>query len=552
LGIGGLDFPHLLYEPYNPAMTLTVSDLLRIPGLELDPVAGQAGLSNAIRWVHVSELEDPTPWLKGGELLLTTGMGVGTRAAAQRAYLARLTKAGLSGIGFGTGFSFRKVPKALIDAAERASFPLFEVPYPVPFIAITEAVFTRLVAEQYDLLSRSLDAEHTMTKGVLEGEGVEGIVAALTRAVRGWAVLLDLHGSPIAAVPSNARTYVPLLWTELQSPRAEGLRFSLSVIEHGQHIAIQPVSAQRRVDAFLAVGKREALTQFDRIVSSHALSLLALELAKIRAVSETERRLKGDVLEQLLRGTLASDQAHDTLERLGFDPDRQVAVVAISGEESPESIARAVEESLARRGGPFLTSSRDDVVLGVLQPERAGFLAELRAAVAARTTGLVIAGAGSPVTFDKLSQGVREARYALQVCRTEGRAEAEFADLGTYQLLLSLQDPEALRAFAESVLAPLDGYDRDHDGDLVPSLRSFLERNARWESAAKDLLVHRHTLRYRMRKVEELTGRDLANARDRMEFFLALRARDMLASGDWLGRAARGSTLRPGRSRRGA
>jgi purine catabolism regulator len=533
-------------------MTLTVGELLGIPGLELNPAAGQAGLSNAIRWVHVSELEDPTPWLKGGELLLTTGMGVGTTPAAQRAYLGRLTKAGLSGIGFGTGFSFRKVPKALIDAAERASFPLFEVPYPVPFIAITEAVFTRLVAEQYDLLSRSLDAEHTMTKGVLEGEGVEGIVAALTRAVHGWAILLDLHGSPIAAVPSNARTYVPLLWTELQSPRAEGLRFSLSVIEHGQHIAIQPVSAQRRVEAFLAVGKRDALTQFDRIVSSHALSLLALELAKVRAVSETERRLKGDVLEQLLRGTLAPDQAHDALERLGFDPDRQVAVVALSGEESPESIARAVEESLARRGGPFLTSSRDDVVLGVLQPERAGFLAELRAAVAARSTGPVIAGAGSPVTFDKLSQGVREARYALQVCRTEGRAEAEFADLGTYQLLLSLQDPEALRTFAESVLAPLDGYDRDHDGDLVPSLRSFLERNARWESAAKDLLVHRHTLRYRMRKVEELTGRDLANARDRMEFFLALRARDMLASGDWLGRAVRGSAVRAGRSRRGA
>ncbi|HLQ22452.1 MAG TPA: PucR family transcriptional regulator ligand-binding domain-containing protein, partial [Gemmatimonadales bacterium] len=152
-------------------MALTVADLLGIPGVELNPVAGQAGLSNTIRWVHVSELEDPTPWLKGGELLLTTGMGVGTTAAAQRAYLGRLTKAGLSGIGFGTGFSFRKVPKALIDAAERASFPVFEVPYPVPFIAITEAVFTRLVAEQYDLLSRSLDAEHTMTKAVLEGEG---------------------------------------------------------------------------------------------------------------------------------------------------------------------------------------------------------------------------------------------------------------------------------------------------------------------------------------------------------------------------------------------
>jgi purine catabolism regulator len=142
----------------------------------------------------------------------------------------------------------------------------------------------------------------------------------------------------------------------------------------------------------------------------------------------------------------------------------------------------------------------------------------------------VLAGAGSLVELDRLPHAVREAGYALQVCRTEGRLEAEFADLGTYQLLLSLQDPQALGTFADSVLGRLDSYDRTHGGDLVSSLRAFLERNARWESAAADLFVHRHTLRYRMRKVEELTGRDLGSARDRMEFFLALRARDLLDS----------------------
>ena len=185
-------------------MAFTVGDLLQRSGLGISLVAGSRGLSNAIRWVHVSELEDPTPWLKGGELLLTTGMGVGRTAAKQRGYLSGLLEAGLSGLGFGTGFSFAKVPKALVTAADRAGFPIFEVPYPVPFIAITEAVFTRLVAEQYDFLSRSLEAEHILTKAVLDGQGVEGIVAALTRATHGWAVLLDLHGALIAAVPGTA------------------------------------------------------------------------------------------------------------------------------------------------------------------------------------------------------------------------------------------------------------------------------------------------------------------------------------------------------------
>ena len=138
--------------------------------------------------------------MKGGELLLTTGIGVGTTAARQRAYLERLCGAGLAGLGFGVGFGFRKTPRTLIQAADRADFPIFEVPYPVPFIAITEAVFTRLVAEQYDLLSRSLEAEHTLTRAVLEGNGIHGVMEALTGATGGWAMLLDLHGAIVAAL----------------------------------------------------------------------------------------------------------------------------------------------------------------------------------------------------------------------------------------------------------------------------------------------------------------------------------------------------------------
>ena len=93
-----------------------------------------------------------------------------------------------------------------------------------------------------------------------------------------------------------------------------------------------------------------------------------------------------------------------------------------------------------------------------------------------------------------------------------------------------MTEPDALRAFADALLAPLDSYDRDQHGDLRWSLQAFLQHNARWETAALELHVHRHTLRYRMRKVEELTGRDLSSSFDRMEFWLALRARDLLAA----------------------
>src|SRR5438270_13206334 len=119
-------------------MPITVGDTIRIPELRLALVAGRRGLAREIRWAHVSELEDPTPWLKGGELLLTTGMGVGSTPARQRAYVGRLANAGLSGLGFGLGFSHHRVPKAVAASAEDEGFPVFEVPYETPFIAITE------------------------------------------------------------------------------------------------------------------------------------------------------------------------------------------------------------------------------------------------------------------------------------------------------------------------------------------------------------------------------------------------------------------------------
>jgi len=507
----------------------TVGDLLKGAGLDLRMVAGGAGLANPIRWAHVSELEDPTPWLKGGELLLTVGFGVGSTPARQRAYLERLVRAGLSGLGFGTGFSHTRVPRALARAAEAASFPLFEVPYEVPFIAITEAVFTRVAAEQYDVLSRSLEAEHVLTRAVLDGHGLPGILGGLTRAVKGWAVLLDTHGMLIAATPPTARSFVPMLASELGSLRPDAARLGVALVDGGRHISIQPVTAQGRVDAFLVVGKREASSQFDRIVSSHALSLVALELDKARAVAETERRLKGDLLDQILRGAIGPEEARLGLERIGFDPGRPVQAILLAGGAPPAELAVWCDEVLARRAEPFLCSARDDVLLAVIQSDEESLAASLRESVSTRAGPEVLAGAGSPVPIDRLPQGVREATYALSVCRAEDRSAASFADLGTYQLLLSLQDSDALRAFAASVLGPLDRYDEDHGGELLASLRAFLDHNARWEQAARQLYVHRHTLRYRMRKVEELTGRRLSAARDRMEFFLALRAREMLA-----------------------
>src|SRR3954447_18065805 len=164
---------------------LALRELLR--ELELEIVAGEGGPDHALRWVHISQREDPTPWLSGGELLLTTGLQLGD-AAQQRAYLLRLVEHGLAGLGFGAGISHEHVPAALVAAAAEHDFPLFEVPYELPFIAITERAFSQLVNEQYAVLRRAISAHERLERIVLSERGLEGVAGGLGAMIGGPAL----------------------------------------------------------------------------------------------------------------------------------------------------------------------------------------------------------------------------------------------------------------------------------------------------------------------------------------------------------------------------
>ena len=249
-------------------------------------------------------------------------------------------------------------------------------------------------------------------------------------------------------------------------------------------------------------------------------------------MADAQRRLQGDFFDALVGGKISATEAARGLAKFGFSRD-QVMVVALEGTEpglDPDTLAQAATDHCSRVGGGFLVSAGDEHITMLMGADPAPALDELIEALIGRLGVPVRAGAGSAVAPAEVSRSVREAKYALQVCRLEGWSQAGFDDLGTYRLLLSMADPDALRAFADALLSQLDAYDREHGGELLTSLEAFLQHNARWETAAAQLFVHRHTLRYRMRKVEQLTGRDLSSSFDRMEFWLALRARDLLAA----------------------
>ncbi|HEY2638049.1 MAG TPA: PucR family transcriptional regulator ligand-binding domain-containing protein [Solirubrobacteraceae bacterium] len=535
---------------------LTLRELLR----DLDVMivrAGEESLDVPVRWVHITELTDPTPWLSGGELLLTTGLQLGS-PEVQAEFVHRLADHQLAGLGLGTGFAHGEVPTGMIAAAEERDFPLFEVPYEVPFIAVTEQAFTRLVNEQYAVLRRSIAAHERLERLVLSERGLDAVVGALATLVGGSVLVFDARGEPLVRRAFRRpldEEVVAALAAELHERARHGERRGYTPAHpelSGRSLAL-PVAATGIPDgtgavpqAWLVAAKDGGgLTELDRLTLHQAVTIVALEMLRRRVAEDTERRLAGDILSALVAGDLAGAELSRRLEPFGL-AERVAAVVLARPQPGRAGLAAAeaaLNAALRDEATGGLVASTGSLVCALVpgRPEDEGFaLAERVVGRVATELGVPVrAGAGRAVAGPEARRTFHEARCALDARALAGNGVsngngatprtslATYRDLGSFQLLLSLQENDALALFCDSILGPIESSEGAYGGELMRSLEAFIEENGQWERAAKRLYCHRHTLRYRIRKVEDLTGRNLANARDRIEFWLALRGREI-------------------------
>jgi purine catabolism regulator len=500
---------------------LTVEQLLSEAGLEL--AAGHASAAAPVRWVHCTELLDPTPWLRGGELLLTTGSQLDS-GEHQREYVARLVDHGIAGVGLGVGFEHAALPAALLAAAHERALPVFEVPYELPFIALTERAFAHLVGEQYEALRRSTTIQGHLERLVLDERGLDEVMRMVAEAISGSATVLSGRGETIAASGPLAEAEHEALRAALAAGGAVGggLR--------DRALVLAVVGRDRApAQAWLAGVCRGTLGDFERLILQQAATVVALELMRLRIARDTERRLAGDVLAEALTGRLEPEELAARLRPFGLGDE--VAVLAFETGD-PVAAEPLLDAALARCDVRALVAIRGTLLCAIVDPRTTEPIA-LAARMRAELTGVhgaVRAAASRAASARSLRRSFHEARCALEAVRfANGDAPevASYRDLGSFQLLLSLQDDEALRSYCDSVLAGVVDGDPAYADELLRSLDAFLEHNGHWERAAAQVFCHRHTLRYRIRRVEELTGRSLARPRDRIEFWLALRGREL-------------------------
>ncbi|MCL7497055.1 PucR family transcriptional regulator ligand-binding domain-containing protein [Streptomyces sp. MCA2] len=541
-------------------MPHTLASLVNHTALKLTVLAGEERLDVPVRWAHASELIDPVPYMEGGELLLITALKLDAEdAEATRRYVRRVAEAGVVGLGFAVGVNYEGVPEALVEAAREQGLPLLGVPRRTPFIAISKAVSAAVAADQYRAVTAGFEAQRELTRAALSAEGPAELLARLAAHLDGWAALYDASGAVVAAAPDWAARRAARLTDDVGRLRERPAPASsvVSDTDGDDRVELQSLGTGRRARGVLAVGTGAPLGTAERYAVHSAVALLTLTTERSRALQDAEQRLGAAVLKMLLAGE--PDHARAVAGRLYGGlldaPFRVVVAEPMAGEEQGsrvsagagatgglDGLADAMDSAAARTGEAVLAVPDGDrlIVLvadgGAAADACAAYAAEAEARAGAqpRARGRagraeaghgegVAVGLSAPTGPTAAANAYRQAEQALSVARRRGRALVEHEDVAAGSVLPLLAD-DAVRAFADGLLRALREHDEKGRGDLVASLRAWLARHGQWDAAAADLGVHRHTLRYRMRRVEEILGRSLDDADVRMELWLALKA----------------------------
>lgn len=472
-----------------------------------------------IVWAHVSELADPTPWLAGGELLLTTGLELFRDATATEDYCTRLAQAGVAALGISTGATLphAEVPVGLEAAAARAGLALVHVPEGTPLQDVVRFVSDSMHHEQTEPLRRALLAQRQLSEAATEEDGIASVLASLKSHTAIDAAVYDAGLRLLAASGSGAEEHFERRRDEIAQRMVTGMRWSMSEDEPGRSVTAVPLGTQGRGRGVLVAVKVDTMNFYDRALVSMVASLLGVLLELRESIAGQQRWLGGRAVEALLSGKHDEAWSILRLAKVGIECDAvQTAVLPASASEAQvDAIVAQLEPECA---GVLMSRRPSEWVLLICDPG---------AETASRLSGLVelagigASGIGTVVTPGGSALSLTQALRARALAERRGLACVSLSEATGYRAVLMLGDPLERAGFADAALSPLDAHDQQHGSELVRTLSVYLDHTSNSESAARELGIHRHTMRARLAKIGELTGRELSEAADLLELWLA-------------------------------
>ena len=505
-------------SPVTVERVLTMAELQRG-----DPVvrAGRRRLDTPIRWVHAAEVPNIATLLRGNELLLTTGIGLGKRALAQRRFIRGLAERKIAGLVIELGQAFDDLPGPFVEEAESWEMPLIALQREVPFVEVTEAIHREILERQNRYLERGTEVHDEFTQIILGGGDIAEVMRALSQTLRNPVLLENEQRELLCHAEFRApETEVLAVWRTLGGEPAsaapgEPLVLPLPMGGADGRLVVLPLDGP--------------IGDLDRVIVERAAWLLALVLLRTDQERELSLHTRGDFLFELAEGRLSSEEAEAEARSLDFQPSGYLLPIVVrAGHRRPaRRPGRTVEiggdlrkELAGRRLDAIvgLRSATDEVLLVVAVPGAAGrarianqIADTVREIVARRLPGRVpIVAVGGAHGWSELSGALQETIEAAKAAESmEERPWHDATEADMERLIWQLRDSEALRCFVQRQLGPLFEHDRGRKGKLMPTLEALCRQGGNKAETARELYLARQALYNRLRRISEILGFDV-------------------------------------------
>lgn len=449
---------------------------------------------------------------------------------------------------------------AAIAEANAYGIPVMALPVGSRIRMIEKAVVSLLVDHKGQIERRGTQIYRQLTQISSRNEGMAELIGAMARLTNKAIVIQDKR---LQILYSSVQPQFVAYWEEVESflRKLDNLpvelqdRLRVSEVENPVIMQSLPTPGVARLVApvitkdigrgyLTIVGRDTDLDDIDMLVAEHGAAACALEMAKAKAISDTEKRLRGTFLDRLLMGDVSQQEAIRQGERFDHDMARtHIAIVlAWQGEKTPslrrlETIVNGVVSTQHASALVWQRERESEVLVfhasdGENPVDSSMKLAKAFSSEVQRQfpSARVAVGLGQPAReLGAWRNSYRDSVQALDLAvRLQTDTPLYIGDLGVYQLILSLNDREKLLDFCKRILEPLLEYDMRQHADLIKTLEAFFACHGNLSQTAEMLIVHRNTLLYRMNRIEEIAQIDLNRPEIRLALHLALTIRRLL------------------------
>jgi len=518
-------------------------------------IAGQGGLGREIRWTHIVDNPDILPWVREGDLLLTTAFAIKDHPEASQELVANLQSKGLAGMVVAVGRYVLQIPAAMVAAADHLDFPILTLPWDVPFVEVTHAIHEFLLKEQHALTERSLTIHTVLTQLVVDGGGLDDLAAKLAALLQRSVTIeddaLNLLASAYCDVTDDLRDRSVM---EKRTPNEGVLYFrSIRLFQELQkdprpkYVAPAPqigMTLERLVSPILVgaqlygyiwiIAQADSLSPIDFIAIERGAAVAALVMSREHAVYEAEQRGKMQILGSLIDPSLSKNvyDLTDTLGKLGLKGEYQVA--AFEEISSPSKrldlLVPVIEQTLRaeKKQGTVVEWGRRIVVLmGDLQNGNGRGVVERIIASGSTHGADLLAGLSGivrqPAAVRTCYQEASDALHIGKVLSASGRRIWEFDRLGFLQWQTMIVEDIRKASYFDKVVEQIAKYDEERGTDFLLTLEIYTDELANAQIAAKKMYVHRNTLRQRLLKIEDLWEVDLSDSNSLINLHVAIK-----------------------------